>query len=84
VKVKPGCSKTSVDDLGEFLQIRLKSPPVDGKANAELIETISKLTSVPKTTLEIVSGSASRQKTVFVPVEPEELSKRIDEKISKS
>ena len=48
VKVVPGASKTVIVGFeGDFVKIRLAAPPVDGKANRELIDYISKLLSVP-------------------------------------
>lgn len=80
--MKPGSSKTGVDQGTDFLTFRLKSPPVDGRANAELLEAVSDVCGVPKTSLKLVSGLSSRNKSVFVPLTPDELIKRIDEKIS--
>jgi uncharacterized protein len=80
--VKPGCSKTGLSQSTDCLIVRLKSPPVDGRANIELLEAISDLAGVPKTSIKLISGLSSRSKTVFVPLLPDELTKRIDEKIS--
>ncbi|OGQ53107.1 MAG: hypothetical protein A3J24_04050, partial [Deltaproteobacteria bacterium RIFCSPLOWO2_02_FULL_53_8] len=48
------------------LKIRLNSPPVDGAANAALIELLSKLLKIRKGAINIVSGETSRNKRVFV------------------
>ncbi|MDI6723938.1 MAG: DUF167 family protein [Methanobacterium sp.] len=47
----------------ERIEIRIKSPPVKGKANKEIINEFSKLTENP---VEIVSGLKSMQKTLKV------------------
>ncbi|MDP3065653.1 MAG: DUF167 family protein [Methanobacteriaceae archaeon] len=45
------------------LEVQIKSPPLKGKANKELIKEFSKLTDRP---VEIVSGLKSRQKTLKI------------------
>ncbi|MEG5067583.1 DUF167 domain-containing protein [Microcoleus sp. B3-A4] len=52
------------------LTIHLKSPPVDGKANQELIILLAKNFKVPKSALGIKSGFSSRNKLVEIPMEP--------------
>lgn len=47
----------------ERIEIRIKSPPLKGKANKEIISEFSKLTKNP---VEIVSGLRSRQKTLKI------------------
>lgn len=46
--------------------VRLNAPPVDGAANAELIELIAEAIGVPKRVVSIASGVKSRSKTVHV------------------
>ena len=48
------------------LLVRLTAPPVEGAANAALIEVLSKALHVPKRALTIVSGHRSRLKRVRV------------------
>jgi len=48
------------------LLVRLKAPPVDGAANAELIQVISDALGVPKRSIAIVSGQRSRLKRIRV------------------
>jgi uncharacterized protein (TIGR00251 family) len=67
VKVKPNSKEQKIieEDDGS-LTIRLKSPPVDGKANEELIKVLSKKYSVPKSYIRIKSGASSRQKLIEI------------------
>lgn len=46
--------------------VRLHAPPVEGAANAELIDVLAKALDVPKRALTIVAGEHSRQKRVRV------------------
>ena len=48
------------------LLIRLNAPPVEGAANAELLDVLSDILHVPKRALTIVSGQRSRSKRVLV------------------
>jgi len=65
--IQPGATKTEIVGLhGDRLRIRLKAPPVDGKANAGLIRFLSDILKVPKGRITITHGEAGRQKTVFV------------------
>jgi uncharacterized protein (TIGR00251 family) len=45
------------------LEVKIKSPPIKGKANKEIINEFSKLTGHP---VELVSGLKSRQKTIRI------------------
>ena len=51
---------------GDALLIRLNAPPVEGAANAELLDLLADLLDVPKKALTIVSGERSRSKRVLV------------------
>jgi len=67
VRVIPRSPKAEI--VGEYdgaLKIKLKSPPVDGAANDELIRFLSKLLAVPKANIEIISGETSRSKRIRV------------------
>lgn len=67
VKVKPNSSQQRIEPLLDGgLQVWLKSPPVDGKANQELIEVLAAWWSVSKGKIQIKSGHNSRQKLILV------------------
>ncbi len=65
--IQPKAVKTEITGIhGDRLKIRLKAPPVDGKANAELIRFLSDVLRVPKNQVTITHGETGRQKTVYV------------------
>ena len=65
--IQPGAKKTEVaGPHGDALKIRLAAPPVDGKANAALIEFLADRLGVAKSTVVLKSGQASRRKVVEV------------------
>jgi hypothetical protein len=49
---------------GDGLRVRLKSPPVEGRANRELVEVLSHEFNIPKGNIEIISGKRSKNKLV--------------------
>jgi hypothetical protein len=67
VHVQPGSKSTQLAGLhGDRLKIRLKAPPVDGKANRLLVAFVSELFKVPKSSVSIDKGETSRQKTLII------------------
>ena len=51
---------------GDSLKIRIKAPPVDGKANAYLIKFLAKAFGVAKRDVEILGGDLSREKRLCI------------------
>ncbi|MEF9977434.1 MAG: DUF167 domain-containing protein [Thermomonas sp.] len=68
VKAKPNAraSTLTLQDDGTWLA-QLKSPPVDGKANAELIGLVAKQFGCTKSSVGIRTGAGSKLKRVEVP-----------------
>jgi uncharacterized protein (TIGR00251 family) len=67
VRVTPRASKSGVVGIrDDTLLVRLNAAPVDGAANAELIEVLADALSVSKSALSIVSGERSRRKRVRI------------------
>ncbi|MBW4502881.1 MAG: DUF167 domain-containing protein [Scytonema hyalinum WJT4-NPBG1] len=67
VKVKPNSKIQKIEEQADgSLSVRLKSPPVDGKANEELIKLLAEKFDVPKSHITIKSGLSSRQKLVEI------------------
>ena len=67
IKVEPRSSKTGiVGPYGNALKVKLTSPPVEGKANKELIEVLARELKVKKKDIEIVSGRSSKNKVVRI------------------
>jgi uncharacterized protein (TIGR00251 family) len=67
VRVIPRAGKPGVaGKRGEALLVRLNAPPVDGAANAELIDLLAGLLHVPRRAVVIVAGERSRTKRVRI------------------
>lgn len=68
VQVVPRASKTEVAGMygDEALRVRLNAPPVDGKANRELVRFVAETLGVPERAVALVSGQTGRRKTLRV------------------
>ena len=67
VIVAPRASKSEVVGVHDgALKVRIKTAPVEGAANCELIAHLSKFLKVPKSTVKIVSGETSKRKKVQI------------------
>jgi uncharacterized protein (TIGR00251 family) len=65
VRVEPRSSRPGISGpYGDGIKVKLKSPPVEGKANSELIEILAKEYGIPKRDVDIVSGMNSKNKVV--------------------
>ena len=67
VKVKPNSRVSALEEMedGTWLA-QLRSPPVDGKANEELIALVAKQFGCRKSEVSIKSGASSRTKLIKI------------------
>jgi uncharacterized protein len=67
VRVVPRAGRSEIAGVRDgALLVRLNAPPVDGAANAELIEVLADALAVPKRDISIASGATSKQKRVRI------------------
>lgn len=67
IYIVPNASKTEFAGMhGERLKLKLHAPPVDGKANDEIIRFFAATLGVSKAQVRISRGNLSRMKTVEV------------------
>lgn len=67
VKVKPNSKQQDIQRSDDgVLMVRLKSPPVDGKANLELIALLADYFGVSKSQITIKSGANSPHKLIQI------------------
>lgn len=67
VYVQPGASKTEiVGPHNGSLKIRIKSPPIDGRANEALIEFLAEFFQIAKRSIEVIKGQTQRNKVVRI------------------
>jgi hypothetical protein len=68
IKVKPGARVSALEPpgAGDIWLAKIKSPPVDGKANKELIALVAEHFSCRKSAVSIRSGASGRIKLVRI------------------
>jgi len=66
VKVMPNASRTELIKTETGYRARIQCAPVDGKANEALIKLLSDEFNMPKSSIEIIKGMMSRNKTILL------------------
>lgn len=67
VKAQPRSSRSGVDGLvGDAVKVRIRSAPVDGKANKELVETLADAFGLSKSQVSFKSGESSKTKRILL------------------
>ena len=66
LKISPNASKNEIIRSSEGIKIKITAQPIDGKANKCLVEFISKKYKIPKSSIEIVRGETSKEKTILI------------------
>lgn len=67
VRAQPRSSRSGVEGVvADALKVRLRSAPVDGKANKELIETVADAFDLPKSRVRFKSGETSKTKRIIL------------------
>lgn len=70
VHVQPRSSRDEVVGLhGGAVKVRVKAPPIEGAANAALIELLGRWLDVPRQAVRIESGRGKHQKLVVIATE---------------
>ena len=74
LKVTPGAKKNEIlgweDDypqVGRVLKVKIAAPPVEGKANKEIVLFLAKALGVTKSSIKVVHGTSGRIKLVEIP-----------------
>ncbi|MFZ2413301.1 MAG: DUF167 domain-containing protein [Candidatus Cryosericum sp.] len=68
VRVIPGSSRSDVEP-GDPWRVHVHARPAEGKANEELLQLLSHHFGVARSAVRIISGHASRSKTVEIGLE---------------
>ena len=67
VKAVPRAARSEIAGIDdEWLRVRIKAPPVDGKANEALVKFFAEFFAVPKGSVGIISGDTARLKRVRI------------------
>ena len=65
VKIVPNSSKNDIVLEEEFIKVKVTAQPIENKANKALVEFLAKKFKVPKTSIEILKGDTSKEKTLL-------------------
>ena len=67
VRVKPNSSREALEGVSEGrLVVRLTAPPAEGRANRALTRLIARAVGLPPSSVEVVRGGASRNKSLLL------------------
>ncbi len=67
VRVQPRASRSEfAGQHGDRVRVRLQAPPVDGRANAALVEFLATAFGVPRARVTVEHGLAGRDKRVRI------------------
>lgn len=72
IKISPNAKKNEIIKTDTELKIKITAQPIDGKANKALIEFLSKTFKIPKTSISIIKGEISKEKTILLSVTDKE------------
>ena len=65
IKISPNAKKNEIIKTDSDIKIKITAQPIDGKANKCLIEFLSKKFKIPKTSINILKGETSKDKTIL-------------------
>lgn len=67
VRAAPRSSRAGLDGtVGDAIKVRVRSAPVDGKANKELIEVVADAFGLAKSAVAFISGETSKTKRLLL------------------
>lgn len=67
VLVQPRASRARIGPRHDGrIKIAVTAPPVDGEANAAVIELLAKSLGIPRGAVEVIAGASSRRKTLRI------------------
>jgi uncharacterized protein (TIGR00251 family) len=67
ILVQPRASRAKIGPMHDGrLKIAVTAPPVDGEANAAVIELLARRLGIARGSIEVIAGASSRRKTVRI------------------
>ncbi len=74
IKVQPGSKKESLERTAEGAwKLKVKTPAVDGRANARVIDILAQVLDLPKSSITLHSGQTSKTKTFEIPLDTHQI-----------
>lgn len=82
LKISPNSSKNEIiKNEDGTIKVKITAQPIEGKANKALVEFLSKEFKIPKSSIEIVKGDTSKEKTILFYISDEEKFNNINNKL---
>ena len=67
ILVQPRASRAKIGPMHDGrIKIAVTAPPVDGEANAAVIELLARRLGIARGDIEVVAGASSRRKTIRI------------------
>ena len=79
IKISPNSKRNEIVREEEYTKIKITAQPIDGKANKALVEFLSKNFKIPKTSIKILKGETSKEKTILFETQDEEKLQKLKE-----
>ncbi|MBQ7700892.1 MAG: YggU family protein [Candidatus Methanomethylophilaceae archaeon] len=79
ISVSPRSDRSGTEGIDEWrkrLTVRVKAPPLDGRANKEVESLFKEITGFKST---VIRGQTSRQKTVLIKGDPKVIIKKLSD-----
>ncbi len=72
--IAPRAKLSKVTGLhGGYPKLALAAPPIEGRANEELVRFLSSLLAIPKGSIELLRGATSKRKSLLIQGVPAEI-----------
>ena len=71
IRISPNASKNQIMLSDDMIKVKVTAQPIENKANKALVEFLSKYLKVSKTSISIVKGETSKDKTLHISVSDE-------------
>ena len=78
LRVSPKAKRNAVQGLrGDALKVSVTAAPERGRANDAVIALLAEVLDLPTSSIELVSGAASKDKVVEIPLSSDEIARRL-------
>ena len=83
IRIVPNSSRNEIILEEEFIKVKVTAQPIENKANKALIEILSKQFKLPKTSIQIIKGETSNDKTIILSTQDENKKTNIISQLTK-
>lgn len=66
IRISPNAAKNQLILSDDMVKLKITAQPIENKANKAVVEYLSKLFKIPKTSISIVKGDTSKDKTLHL------------------